>query len=53
MMEKEKYTSQDQKFQIINFTYDYNGNLIIEESLETDIGVVAPIEYVIRYEYYQ
>ena len=44
--------AQNQNFQVITYTYDIAGNLIIEESIKTEFTVVAPIEYVYRYEYY-
>ena len=52
LIRSEKYTSQDQNFQIILYSYDPNGTLLTEESIRTDFTVVAPIEYFYRYEYY-
>jgi len=52
LIRSEKYTSQNQNFQVITYTYDVAGNLIIEESKETEFKVEAPLEYVYRYEYY-
>ncbi len=52
LIRSEKYTAQIQLFQVITYTYDVAGNLIIEESLKTWSAVAAPIDYVYRYEYY-
>ncbi len=53
LIKSEKYTSQNNNFQIITYKYDDSGNLIVEESVKTDFTVVAPVAYVYRYEYYQ
>lgn len=45
------YNSQNQVIQIITFEYDLNGNLILEVSEKTDFTVVAPLDYMYRYEY--
>ena len=37
---------------MINYTYDANGNLVIEESIKILYEYVKPMDYVIRYEYY-
>ncbi len=52
LVKSEKYTSQGSNFQIITYTYDTSGNLIVEESVKTDFTVVAPVAYVYRYEYF-
>lgn len=46
------YNSLNQVIQIITYEYDLNGNLILEVSEKTEIEIVAPIEYMYRYEYY-
>ena len=46
------YNSQNQVIQIITYEYDLNGNLILEVSEKTEIEIVAPIDYMYRYEYY-
>jgi hypothetical protein len=43
--------SQGIVFQIITYSYDYLGNLILEVSQETDFSVSRPVSYVYRYEY--
>ena len=45
------YNSQNQVIQIITFEYDLDGNLILEVSEKTDFTVVAPLDYMYRYEY--
>ncbi|MGE0019933.1 MAG: hypothetical protein AB7S72_09720 [Draconibacterium sp.] len=45
------YNSQNQVIQIITHEYDLNGNLILEVSEKTDFTVVAPLDYMYRYEY--
>ena len=52
LLRSEKYTPQNQNFQIIAYTYNDAGNLIIEESKGTEFPVAKPMDYVIRYEYY-
>lgn len=52
LIRSEKYSSQNQNFQVITYSYNKTGNLIMEESIKTDFTVVAPVEYLCRYEYY-
>ncbi len=52
LIKSEKYTSQSQHFQVITYSYNEKGNLIMEESIKTDFTVVAPVAYLYRYEYY-
>ena len=52
LIRSEKFTSQNQNFQVILYSYDPHGNLTTEESVGTYFPVVAPVEYFYRYEYY-
>lgn len=52
LMKSEKYKSNDALKQIIIYTYDEKGNLIIEESKKIDFSLTRPLDYVYRYEYY-
>lgn len=52
LSKSEKYSSNNNKKQIISYTYDNKGNLIIEESKQVDFSIDKPLYYVIRYEYY-
>jgi hypothetical protein len=51
LFKSEKFIDNN-KIQIITYTYDDKGNLIIEEAKQTDFTIVRPMYYVIRYEYY-
>lgn len=47
LAKSEKYTGNNNKIQIITYTYNDAGNLIIEESKGTEFPVVKPMDYVI------
>ncbi len=51
-IKSEFYNSIDELMRIINFTYDNNGNLIIEESNEI-MPYGSLMDHVTRYEYFQ
>ena len=53
LTKSEKYTGDSNKIQIITYTYDNEGNLIIEEAEGTEFPVVKSMDYIIRYEYYE
>jgi len=50
---KSERFSNNGLIQVIIYTYDEKGNLIIEESKKVNPDVVAMLDYVYRYEYYE
>ncbi|MFH0756658.1 MAG: hypothetical protein V2B15_05155 [Bacteroidota bacterium] len=45
------YTSEGNKFQVILFTYDADGNLLFEDSQGTDFPISRPVDYYCQYIY--
>ncbi|MEW6507234.1 MAG: hypothetical protein AB1432_05755 [Bacteroidota bacterium] len=52
LIKSERFIGNGRKIQIITYTYNDKGNVIIEEAKQTDFTIVKPMYYVIRYEYY-
>jgi hypothetical protein len=48
----EKFLNNNSKIQIITYSYDNDGRLIIEQSEQTDYTVTIQLVYLIKYEYY-
>jgi hypothetical protein len=52
LSKSEKFLNNNSNIQIITYTYNNEGYLIIEQSEQTDFTITKPLDYVIRYEYY-
>lgn len=48
----ERFLNNNSKIQIITYTYDNVGKLIIEHSAQTDYPVTIQLNYVIKFEYF-